>query len=119
MQSVNTISRPRRAAQRIAAGALMTTLFVGVTAGPALAADTSSVAAVRSAVVQIAPTATPTADAVTQLKATIDASSHNQGTDQNQGKATRIAVVWAVAATVVMATMLAGSILYRPRRRRK
>jgi hypothetical protein len=120
MQSSST-PRPGRVGRRIAAGALMTTVFVGATAGTALAADTSSAQVVtrsswvQSATVVPATATTPATDSISVLKATVNWNDPQQGEDHSQGKATRIAVVWAVAAAVVMATMLGGAMLNRRR----
>jgi hypothetical protein len=114
------------AVRRIAAGALMTTVLLGVTTGPALADSSAAQAATRPSLA--VPSAGPASTARTagtasggwpvapsSVKATaVRLVDRDQGVVQRAGTATRIAAIWAIAATVAMAGMLAGSVLRRP-----
>jgi hypothetical protein len=132
--------RSRRNVQRVAAAALMATLFVGATAGAALA-DTSSRPAVRTSLIVstpttsslasglaepiASPTAVPTfsifsssstsnAGSMTALKSTpVRWFEPNQTPMTGTDTAGRITLIWAVAAAVVMAGVLAGTVLNR------
>lgn len=144
--SILSQPRSRRSVQRIAAGAMMTTLFVGATAGAALA-DTGSRSTVHTLSLVATPTTSSSASgsssgsgstgpiaspaAVPTFSIFSSASTSNSGSvaalkstavrwfepDQSPMTGThtagRVALVWAVAAAVVMAGMLAGSVLNR------
>lgn len=124
--------------RRVAAGALMTAVVVGSTAGVTLAASRDGAAddpvVVRPSEVtpsEVAPSPsisaknvqdvvftggttvftwpTPSATKSTAVRLT----DPDQGVVRRTGTATRVAVVWAVAATVAAAGILAGSVLRR------
>lgn len=135
MRTVSSQPRSRATVRRIATGALMTTLFVGGTAGTALAATDSAQPLARptlvvsvSAAAQNAAsgpaTASPTVSSwsaigvnggsVTAVKSTpVRWFEPNQHADDGRDIGGRIALVWAVAAAVVMAGVLAGTVLNR------
>lgn len=140
MQSVLSQSRSRATVRRVATGALMTTLFVGGTAGTALAATDSAQALGRPTLVEsvstaartsasgpttASPTATPPAvlnwsavlsdgGSVTAVKSTpVRWFEPNQRADTGTNIGGRIALVWAIAAAVMMAGVLGGTLLNR------
>ncbi|SHN32914.1 hypothetical protein [Cryptosporangium aurantiacum] len=116
--------------RRIAAGALMTAVVVGGTAGTAMAETRDVVGAAvvvrptqespapepgrKSPGVQTAVFSWPTASATSSTKSTAARlSDPDQGVVHRAGTATRVAVIWAVAATLVMGGVLAGSLIRR------
>jgi predicted RecA/RadA family phage recombinase len=112
--------------RRVAAGALMTVVFVGGTAGTALAVESPSAAspavapsASPSASQSVVTTQTvvfswPTASTASSTKSTaVRVIPADQGVVHRAGTATKIAAVWAVAATLAAAGVLAGSLLRR------
>ncbi|TQS42315.1 hypothetical protein [Cryptosporangium phraense] len=113
-----------RVTRRIAAGALLAAVFVGGTAGSALA-DVRSVQlpmihtdgmlpAVATDVARNVGTMVVTWPSASTKSTAAPLGDPDQGVVRRQGTATRLAVVWAAAATVAMAGILAGS-LYRRR----
>ncbi|MFI5956555.1 hypothetical protein [Cryptosporangium sp. NPDC051539] len=128
MPLVATTPRRSRAARRVAAGALLTAVFVGGSAGTALAAGpdvrmeslawTRPAGVVPTSTSDVAPSAgtmVVTWPATSSTKSTAaPLIDPEQGIVRREGTATRLAVVWATAATVAMAGILLGS-LYRRR----
>ena len=123
--------RATRTVRRIAAGALMTAVIVGGTAGATVAASRdlpdSAPAVVRPSEVTTTPSANRVQNAVfsegttvftwptpSSTKSTpVRTSDPDQGVVRRTGTATRIAAIWAIAATVATAGILAGSLLGR------
>ncbi|WP_157018296.1 hypothetical protein [Cryptosporangium arvum] len=121
--------RKAPAVRRVAAGVLMTAVVVGSTAGATLAAsieDSDTVPVVVrpseatpsaspdrvqdvSLLVYSWPSPSPSSTKSTAVRTT----DPDQGVVRRAGTATRIAVVWAVAATVATAGLIAGSMLGR------
>ncbi|WP_344654544.1 hypothetical protein [Cryptosporangium japonicum] len=113
--------------RRVAAGALMTAVVVGATAGATLAASRDDAGTVPVVVRPSDTTPSPSPDRVQDVtylvytwpspsstKSTaVRLTDPDQGVVRRTGTATRIAVVWAIAATVAAAGLIAGSMLGR------
>jgi hypothetical protein len=107
------MSSTRNAARRLAAGALITTLFVGATGAPALALEPT--VGTRTAVSSqyTWPTGSPS-ETGTQ-KSTPARWLEDNGADYSTGTLVKVGAVWAAAAAIVMAGVMGGSLLNRRR----
>ncbi|MFG1928282.1 hypothetical protein [Cryptosporangium sp. NPDC048952] len=121
------VRRTAPVVRRVAAGVLMTAVVVGGTAGATLAAGQDDPGADPVVVRPSEVTPSPSPDRVQDVTYTVytwpSASSTkstavrltdpDQGVVRRAGTATRLALIWAVAATVATAGIIAGSVLTR------
>jgi hypothetical protein len=103
------MSSTRNAARRLAAGALITTLFVGATGAPALALEPT--VGTRTAVSSqyTWPTGSPSETG------TQKSTPARWLADYSTGTLVKVGAVWAAAAAIVMAGVMGGSLLNRRR----